>query len=714
VAGPLTPAIELLSFSNTWRYDATGNNLGTAWRATNYNDSVFGVGQSVFWTGPFRQSLPEPGNTVLETTYNGARVTTYYFRAHFNYPDVATNVLLLTANLVDDGAVFYLNGTERSRLRIAAGAVNYQTLAQNAPSNGLTYETILFPAGTVRRGDNVLAVEVHQSTLVSSDLIFGTRFLAYAGNSEPLQIFGELQSRSAPEESRVQFRADVFGGGNVTYQWYKNGDPLPGATNQLFVLPFVHPPDSGEYWYSASNAINGVVSGHATLNVIPDTIPPILLTAFITNDLSTIAVIFSEAVDPQSATNPDNYVLSPSVGVLSAELAAPNVVKLTIRRFDLQLPYNISVTGVRDLALPPNQIDANVQVPVRIALDVPSAGLLAIQTVFVIVMENQDWSDIQGSPDCPYINNVLLPMSSHCSQFYTANDLHPSEPNYLWMEAGTNFGIVDDLAPPSHRLASTNHLVTLLNNAGISWRTYQEDMPPGCPTNNLFPYLARHNPFVFFDDVTTDVSFCTNHIRPFSELAGDLANGVVARYNFITPNQTNDMHDLATGSASRAAQGDLWLSRQLPIILNSAAYSNNGAIFVTWDEGNPNGPIGMMVLSAQAKGGGYSNSIRYNHSSLLRSLQEIFQVRPFLGGAAFANTLSDLFTGLTLTASRSNGVFIVTISNPLLGRTNYLQASQDLLSWSTIRTNIGTETLTVSDPAAGSFRSRFYRVIQKP
>src|SRR5205085_4312712 len=103
----------------------------------------------------------------------------------------------------------------------------------------------------------------------------------------------------------------------------------------------------------------------------------------------------------------------------------------------------------------------------------------------------------------------------------------------------------------------------------------------------------------------------------------------------------------------------------------------------------------------------YFNSIRYNHSSLLRSLQEIFQVRPFLRNASFANTLSDLFVGLTLTASQNNGVVNITINNALLGRTNYLQASSDLLNWSTIRTNIGAPTLTVNDPQTPSHNSRF-------
>jgi len=79
----------------------------------------------------------------------------------------------------------------------------------------------------------------------------------------------------------------------------------------------------------------------------------------------------------------------------------------------------------------PNQIAANTTSRVQISLNVPSAGLLAVRTVFVIVMENQDWQDIQGSTDCPYINNVILPMASYCTQFNTPNDLHPSEPIIL-------------------------------------------------------------------------------------------------------------------------------------------------------------------------------------------------------------------------------------------------------------------------------------------
>lgn len=88
-----------------------------------------------------------------------------------------------------------------------------------------------------------------------------------------------------------------------------------------------------------------------------------------------------------------------------------------------------------------------------------------IRTVFVILMENESWASIKGNANAPYINNVLLPQASHCEQYYKQGS--PSLPNYLWLEAGTAFGIHDDQPPSIHHQSTTNHLVTLLHRAGI-------------------------------------------------------------------------------------------------------------------------------------------------------------------------------------------------------------------------------------------------------
>jgi phosphatidylinositol-3-phosphatase len=299
----------------------------------------------------------------------------------------------------------------------------------------------------------------------------------------------------------------------------------------------------------------------------------------------------------------------------------------------------------------------------RISLVVMLAGLILVssrahasiqdvQTVFIILMENHDWSSIKGSSSAPYINNTLLPMASRAEQYYNPPGLHPSLPNYLWLEAGTNFGITSDLLPSSAHQNTTNHLVTLLNNAGISWRSYQEDICGClCPLVNSNLYVPRHNPMVYFDDVTNtnnaNSAFCIANVRPYTQLAGDLQSNTVARYNFLTPNQCNNMHNSSGCATSDTVKnGDTWLSNNIPAILNSQAYSNNGAIFIVWDEGagsSSDGPIGMIVLSPLAKGGGYFNTIHYTHSSTLRTLQEIFDVTPLLGDAVNATDLSDLF-----------------------------------------------------------------------
>src|SRR5260221_412300 len=133
----------------------------------------------------------------------------------------------------------------------------------------------------------------------------------------------------------------------------------------------------------------------------------------------------------------------------------------------------------------------------------PPVSQPRIKTVFIILMENKNWVQIAGSGSAPYINNTLLPMASHAELYFNPPLVHPSLPNYLWLEAGVNFGIFNDDPPSANHQSTTNHLVTLLQKKGISWKTYQENIGGGdCPLVNNRLYAVRHNPFVYFDDVT--------------------------------------------------------------------------------------------------------------------------------------------------------------------------------------------------------------------
>ncbi|HEY0549149.1 MAG TPA: alkaline phosphatase family protein, partial [Verrucomicrobiae bacterium] len=595
--------LRLTEFTNLWRFNLSASNLGTIWRTPAYDDSGWLSSRGVFW-GPPLLDCPEPTNTVLALANgSGVVITTYYFRTHFALPAGLTNLVLLASNLIDDGAVFHLNGAEYARIRLN-GAVSSTTFASTSPGSGSAYETIFLTATNLVPGDNVLAVEVHQATANSSDAVFGMNLTAYGAFPQSPVLLTQPSSRTVNEGSPTALFADVLGGQLLSYQWFRNGGALTGETNTALQIPAVHGATAGNYHFTVTNLFGAVTSVVATVSMISDFTAPALVSAYITNGAGAVAVVFSEPITAQSATNIANYSLSPSVGIVSVQQIAPNIVVLFTTGLDVQVGYTVGVSNIIDQADVANMIAPGAVTRVLLSRPPIATGLLQVQTVFIILMENQSWVGVKGSTNLPYLNS-LLPQASYCDNYFAHNNAHPSEPNYIWLEAGDDFGYNDDFGPAFDRIASTNHLATQLSQAGIEWRGYMEDMAYGSVgITNGYPYLARHNPFAFFDDVTMNYESCTNHVRPYAEFAGDLTAGRIGRYNFITPNVTNDMHSFAPGNSNLGKQGDDWLARELPQILSSSAFSNNGAVFITWDENDysPNNAIGMIVLSPLAKG----------------------------------------------------------------------------------------------------------------
>jgi hypothetical protein len=286
------------------------------------------------------------------------------------------------------------------------------------------------------------------------------------------------------------------------------------------------------------------------------------------------------------------------------------------------------------------------------------SALSQIHHIFIIVEENHDWQRIYQNPSAPFINTSLLPQGAFAKEYYNTpknlNELHPSEPNYILLEAG-KIAFADHTFttdnPPSaeNSTGSPDHLTMLLEKYNLTWKAYQEDIPgTDCPVKSSNNYVPKHNPFVFFQDVSSNPPdstsvYCRQHIRPFTELHGDLASSNLANYSFITPNVLHDMHD------GTIAQADSWLATVVPEITSSKTFQKDGALFITWDEGNggedKNTPIGMIILSPFVKHN-YTNSIAYSHASFVKTVEEVFHVSPLLGLAADpeAQDLSDFFT----------------------------------------------------------------------
>jgi hypothetical protein len=371
-----------------------------------------------------------------------------------------------------------------------------------------------------------------------------------------------------------------------------------------------------------------------------------------------------------------------------------------------------------------------------------SASAQEVKTVFVIAMENHNWTQpanqfsgniqqIYQNPNAPFINSLvngtafasingsvvhISEQVAYASNYYnvlatpSGNNphIHPSEPNYIWAEGGSNFGVLNDNDPFSSNgpteQNTTEHLATLLTKAGKTWRSYQEDIDlvsvggqltnvpqmrdqwtvplvsmsgtfaPGYVNqfngSNQYNYASKHNPMIFFSDTSGGNDLTTaNPLRtqyaPLQQFFTDLANNDVADYNWITPNQYNDMHTTLaagykglTGDAAKILQGDDFLKQVIPVIMASNAYKNHGAIIIWFDESEKDGvagdnaddfnhTVGEIVISERAHknadGIPYASPLTYTHSSDLRTMQEIFHAGPFVGDAVNAIDLSDLF-----------------------------------------------------------------------
>ncbi len=157
--------VSWLAMTDTFRYEQSGIDLGTAWREGAFDDSTWAAGPGVLFVE--NEPLPAPKGTPLRLGN-----TTYYFRTTFNVEDPAAVSDLQLTTLVDDGAVIYLNGNEIARIGMPAGEINYDTFASRHITEA-NFESFTIPADLLLPGENVLAGESHQDDAASSDIVFG-------------------------------------------------------------------------------------------------------------------------------------------------------------------------------------------------------------------------------------------------------------------------------------------------------------------------------------------------------------------------------------------------------------------------------------------------------------------------------------------------------------------------------------------------------------
>jgi phospholipase C len=264
----------------------------------------------------------------------------------------------------------------------------------------------------------------------------------------------------------------------------------------------------------------------------------------------------------------------------------------------------------------------------------PKSPVPRFSHIAMIVFENKEFSTVIGSRKMPNFNK-LAEEYSLLTQHYAIR--HPSLPNYIAMIGGDTFGIDHTCVDC---FIDAPNLPDLIEDAGLTWKTYQEHMPAPCHKQDTLRYFQKHNPFIYFDNIRLDQERCDRSVVPLEELDVDLANGTLPNFIFITPDICNDAHDCGLEVA------DAWLQGWVDKLQANSEFAADGLIVLTWDEGQGDhsccglttggGRIATVLISPLAKIG-FKDDTPYTHYSLLKTISAAWGL-PLLGHAGDAET----------------------------------------------------------------------------
>ncbi|NLX25699.1 MAG: hypothetical protein GXY61_07040 [Lentisphaerae bacterium] len=178
------PDIVAIPENSSWRYSAPASAPDATWKDTTFNDTPWESGISPL--GYNDATLDMDCATLLPDGGNpDSRYPTAYFRTTFKIVNPSVVTGLTVRARINDGMVLYLNGVEQKRIYMPDGAVSYETHATMSVPSTL-WTTFVLPTTDLVAGNNVLAVEVHQASASSVDLIMDLSLTALVDEQVPV------------------------------------------------------------------------------------------------------------------------------------------------------------------------------------------------------------------------------------------------------------------------------------------------------------------------------------------------------------------------------------------------------------------------------------------------------------------------------------------------------------------------------------------------
>jgi phospholipase C len=275
-----------------------------------------------------------------------------------------------------------------------------------------------------------------------------------------------------------------------------------------------------------------------------------------------------------------------------------------------------------------------------------------IKHVVLIMEENHSYNTIIGSgTGAPYING-LAKACGLATAYH--NITHPSLPNYIAITSATALSRLtpfdSDCDPGGSCLSHSQSLFSQLGASG--WKAYDETMPSPCYGTSYASYAPKHNPAVYYTDITkatckaNDVPLGTLSSSPFLEAFA--SETTAPKLSVVTPNLNDDMHD------GTVPQGDKWLNNWMQKLTSTSVYkSGDTAVFIIWDEGEggtyPNScakstdvscHVAALVVAPSVKA--KSVSTPFTHYSFVRTVEALFHL-PLLNQAKSAASMVSAF-----------------------------------------------------------------------
>jgi phosphatidylinositol-3-phosphatase len=280
-------------------------------------------------------------------------------------------------------------------------------------------------------------------------------------------------------------------------------------------------------------------------------------------------------------------------------------------------------------------------VPTSTFTTAPTPRLVpAFKHIVMILFENKEFGFVIGNSQMPNFNRLARENALLTQHFAVT---HPSLPNYLALIGGDTFGITTDC---EDCFISAHTLVDTIEEAGLTWKTYQEDFPRPCFLGSTDKYAQKHNPFIYFDSVRLNEARCNSHIVNLKELPADLSSGSLPNFVFIMPNICNSAHDCDLKTS------DSWLGPWVDQLQAYPGMKEDGLIILTWDEGQgkhgccgidpAGGRVATVFISGKVKPG-VQDDTPYTHYSILKTISAAWDL-PMIGKAALKE--NRLITGI--------------------------------------------------------------------